>query len=404
MRSKRICGPALALMLAAGAIRAQSLYTYSPGGVIEFTGPPAGPCLYPNGPPVSIFPPVIGPCFAPGPPVPGLGDVAVDPTTDTVYITDGPVIGVYTSAGVHLGSVPPIPPFAPLTGLGLDGAGGMLWITDGFMYAGIAVPILLCGPPPLIAVGPFPVPIGPFFGGPIGDIDWDPGTLSLFACDAVGLVGNFFPGPVSPPGPFGVFPVAPGPCPPLAGPLVGLAIDRTMPGAGVFYVTDGLTISYLVAPGVPAPPTFYTTAFCYPSPVPPPLSGLAFAGRQITFGTGANNAGGAVPTIGSVGQSWAGNPAYSVTIAGATPGGFAYLKYSAGSLCPPTPVVGVPLYLAAPRFTAAVLVVGVGGTATFTAPIGAAIPVGLSLDLQWIVVAPGEVAVTSGAELTVIAP
>jgi hypothetical protein len=404
MRIEKIVRRALVLALVAGAAGAQSLYTFSPGGVVEFTGPPAGPCVYPNGPVIGAFPPIAVPCFAPGPPVAPFGDVAVDPTTDTIYVTDGPVIGVYTSAGAHLGSVPPIAPFAPLSGMGIDGGGGILWITDGFLYGGIALPFLLCGAPPPVAIGPFPVPIGPFFAGPIGDIDWDPGTGSLFACDAAGLVGNFFPGPASPPGPFGIFPVAPGPCPPLAPPLYGIAVDRTLPGTGTIYVTDGLTISYLVAPGVPAPLTFYTTAFCYPTPAPPPLSGLAFAGRQITYGAGANNLGGPVPTIGSVGQTWVGNPAYTMTLAGALPGAIAHLKYSPMPLCPPPIIVGLPLYLMPPLATAVIVPVGLAGTASFTAPIPPAFPIGLNVYLEWVVLMFPGVAVTSGAELTLIAP
>ena len=389
------------LLWSVSTVEAQSLYTYDVAATaIEHTGPPGGPCAYPNGPIVSGFPAIAGPCVAPGPALPPLGDVTVDVTTNLVYVSDGPLIGVYTTAGVHLGSHPS--PLAPITGMGVDGVAGLLWITDGIMYGALPLPLPLCGPIAPFAVGPFPAPIGAFFAAPLGGLDWDPITGTLWGCDFAGLVGNFFPGPASPPGPFGLFPVPPLPCP-LVPPLLGIAVDRAGP-AGLIYVTDGVTVSHMLPGGAPAPPTFYTPVPCYPVPAPPPVAGLAFTGHQITYGVGGNNLAGPIPVIGSIGNSYPGNPAYGVTLSGATPGSVAYLKFSMGSSCPPLPVLGVPVYIAVPRFTATVMVVGGGGTAAFASPIPAAFPVGLPVHLQWAVLSFPGLAVTSGARLTLVAP
>ena len=78
--------------------------------------------------------------------------------------------------------------------------------------------------------------------------------------------------------------------------------------------------------------------------------------------------------------------------------------YSFGPLCPPLAVLGVPIYLAAPRFNAIIVGVGAGGTAAFTAPIPPVTPLGLSVHLQWVVLTGVSLQVTSGAELTTRAP
>jgi hypothetical protein len=388
-------------VVAAGRHEAQSLYSFDPTlAVTEFTGPPAGACAYPNGPVISAFPAAAAICPGPAPFAGIVGDVAVDVTTDIVYVTDGAIVSGYTSAGVQVGSIPP--PLAAITGLAVDSGPGLLWLTDGVTYG--AIPLGAgCAAGVPFAVGPFPVPIGPIFGGPITDLDWDSATGTLLACDVTGLVGSFVPGPAPAPGPYGVFPVLAGPCG-LVPPLVGIAIDKALPGSGTHYVTDGLTVARLLPGGGLAPPTFYSPAPCFPAPPAPPIAGLAFAGRQITYGAGADNAGLPVPTIGSVGESWVGNPLYTVTLAGSVPGGVARLKYSFGSLCPPLGIVGVPIYLSAPRFTAVIVGVGAGGGAAFAAPIPPAIPFGLSIYLQWVVLTGVSVQVTSGAELTTIMP
>jgi hypothetical protein len=388
------------VLVGASAATAQSLYAFDPTlTVTELSGPPAPPCAYPAGPVNSAFPTagVLCPAVAAFP-LP-LGDVAVDVLADNVYVSDGVVIAAYSRFGAHLGTA--FPPLPGITGMAVA-APGLLWITDGVLYG--AVPLGLgcpVGPLPFV-VGPFPVPIGPIFAGPIGDLDFDPTTGSLLACDALGIVGSFFPGAAGV-GPFGVFPVAPGACG-LAPGLMGIAFDKALPGTGTFYVTDGVTVARLLPGGVPAPLTFYSPVTCFPVPTGAPVVGLAFAGRQIPFGFGADNSGLPVPVIGSVGQSYAGNPAYSVTLAGSVPGGLGLLRYSFGAACPPLGLLGVPLYLLAPRFAAVNAPVGPLGTAAFVTPIPPAGFFGPSVYLQWIVLTGVSIQVTSGAELRVILP
>jgi hypothetical protein len=319
-----------------------------------------------------------------------------------VYVTDGAVISAFSIAGVHLGSA--MPPIPGLTGMAADGPGGLLWITDGLLYG--AVPLGLgcpIGPLPF-AVGPFPVPIGPIFGGPIGDLDWEGATGSLIACDAVGVVGSFLPGPLPAIGPYGVWVPPPLPCP-LAAPLLGIAFDKTLPGSGTVFLTDGALIQRFLPGGAMAPPTFYFPLPCIPIPAALPIAGLAFAGRQITYGMGADNSGLPAPVIGAVGQSYIGTPAYTITLAGSVPGGIATLKYSLGAACPAPIIVGVPSYLTAPRFTGTILPVGAGGGAALTVAIPpGSIPPGVSIFLQWIVLTGASVQVTSGAEFTTMLP
>jgi hypothetical protein len=395
MRSVAVALAALAL---ASVGRAQTLYTFDPAlAVTEISGPPAPPCLYPNGPVNFVFPAAPGACAGPGPIVAPLGDVAVNPLTDVVYVSDGAAIFAYAAGGAPLGfGVPPI----VITGMGV-GVGGMLWITDGFVYGAVALAGIGCpaGPLPFV-VGPFPVPIGPIFGGPIGDIDFDPATGSLIGCDAAGVVGSFLPGPAPAPGPYGAF-AAPA-C--LAPPLVGIAFDKAFAGTGTVFVTDGAIIARILPGGALAPATFYFPLNCIPIPGALPKVGLAFAGRQITYGAGADNSGLPAPTIGSIGQSYVGNPAFGVTLAGSVPGGTAFLRYSFGAACPPLPAVGVPFYLAAPRFPAATLPVGAGGGAGLAVPIPPATPPGITVYLQWIVLTGVSVQSTSGAALTTILP
>ncbi len=382
--------------------RAQSLYSLDATGaapplVDQIAGPPFGPCLYPNGPLVSSFPALPGLCPGLGPVV--IGDVAVDPIMDLVFVSDGLMVVGYTSAGLFLGSYPA--PIA-ITGLGYDAVAGLLWITDGFVYGALPPPLACALVPPPTVIGPFPVPVAPgFFLGPIGDIDWDPGPGSLWGCDAAGVVGNFMPAPFPLPGPFAFFPVPPVPCP-LAPLLVGVAVDKTLPGAGIVYVTDGAMVARILPGGAPAPPTFYTPMSCFP--LATPSAGLAFAGRMITYGAGADTTALPAPTIGSIGQSYVGNPGFGVTLAGSVPGGTAYLLFSVGPLCPPALAVGLPIYLGLPRSLAVVAPVGPGGGAGFVGPIPPAFPPGASIYLQWVVFTGGSIQVTSGAELTLMLP
>ena len=90
---------------------AQSLYAIdgvgdgATPGVLEFSGPPGGACAIPDGPLLSSFLPGAGATcpgpgvFAPPPASPPAGDVAVDMSTDTIYVTDGtPLVASYDAA------------------------------------------------------------------------------------------------------------------------------------------------------------------------------------------------------------------------------------------------------------------------------------------------------------------
>ncbi len=394
----------------AGTSRAQTLYVVSPvPAVTEISGPPAPPCGYPAGPVTAFFPALGGLCPGLAPFAAPLGDVASDPITDTVYATDGALLAAYTPAGVPLGfAVPPIP---GLTGLGM-GLGGLLWITDGLVYG--AVPVAGIGCPGLalpFVLGPFPVPIGPIFAGPIADLDFEGATGSLLACDGFGIVGSFFPGPLPAPGPYGFFPMPPAPCP-LAPGLIGIAFDKTLPGSGTFFVSDGVLIRRALPGGGVAPATFYFPFPCIPIPAPLPIAGLAFAGRQIPYGVGADSLGFPAPIIGSVGQSYVGNPAFSVTLAGSIPTSRAILRSGFAPACPATRFRGVPNFLAGrpffgpsgPTFLTTRVLVGAGGGAVYTTAIPPAIPPGVTYYMQWMALTPVSFQVTAGAALTTMLP
>jgi hypothetical protein len=403
----------LALAFGARVTQAQSLYAFDPTlTVTELTGPPAPPCGDPLGPVNSAFLALPGACpgaFAFAPP---LGDIAVDPVTDTIYVTSGGIIVEYSRAGANLGFV--IPPVAGLTGLAI-GAPGMLWITDGFMYGAIPTAPFGCpgGLVPFV-VGPFPVPIGPIFAGPIGDLDFEGATGSLIACDAAGTIGSFFPGPLSPVGPYGFFVLPAAGC--LGPGLMGIAFDKTLPGTGTFFATDGAMILRALPGGFPAPPTFAFPFPCFPAATFGPVVGLAFAGRQIPYGAGADSIGLPVPSIGSVGQSYVGNPAFIVTLTGSLPTSKAILRMSFAPACPRTPLLGLPNLLGSALFGASGLsgaatvpfftktVVGPGGTATYATPIPPTIAPGTSVYLQWLVKTPFSLQVTGGGALTTMLP
>ncbi len=395
-------GAAVLFALAfAASTHAQALVGFDGAApaVVEFTGP-AGACGYPTGPVLGAFPtaaPFICPIAGPAP-LP-LGDVAVDRIADTVFVTDGVIITEYTAAGAPvngfivagLGIVP-----GPLTGLGYDPLAGMLWITDGVFAAGILPPPPPGCAAPLVAVPAFPLAAA----GLVTDIAWDPLTGSLFMCDLGGAITNVFPGGA--PGPFGAFPAAAGGCFGVAPGLQGIAVDTSGP-PGVLYVTDGLVVSYLLAVGAPAPPTFYSSAPC--SATPALLNGLAFTARPINYGTGADTTGLLPPVAGAIGQSWSGNGGFALTLTGSVPGSFARALYSVGGpLCPAVPVLGLPLLIAPPINRLGTVPVSAVGFATVPASL-ATVPPGISVFTQWVAITPvPSLQVSNGLEFTTTLP
>lgn len=408
---KRFAGAVGIGCLLAGGASAQTLYGFdgNAGGatpiVREFTGPP-GPNGYPNGPRVLAFPATGGP-ICPGlvavPPAPPIdGDITVNAVTDEIYAADPMRIARYASNGAFLDSF--LSPL-PVAGMGLDASGPLLWITDGVVYGAVAVPPLYgcLGAPPPFASGPFPVPMGPgLFTAPITDIAYDPGNGSLWGCDLAGNVGNFLPGPVFVPGPFGFFGAAPGPCG-LAPALTGIAVDNTLPGVGTVYVTDGVMVARILPGGAPAPPTFYSPVPCFPTPGPA-LSGLAFSSRPISFGVGGDSSGGSPPLIGSIAQSVVPNPGLSFTLSGSVTGASASLLLGTGALGPPLPILGVPLYVGGMLVPLGVTKVRYPGQAFVNVPLPA-VATGSTLFVQWVIVTPtGSVQTSPGMAFTTAFP
>ncbi len=325
-----------------------------------------------------------------------LGDIAVNDMANTVWVTDGLILGEYVPPGAAVRSfgLPPgtIIPGA-LTGLGYGA--GQLWITDGAFIAGIAPP-----PPPgcpgaaAIITPPWPVPAG--FGF-VTDVDFDPSTGTLWACTAAGLVGNLGIGG----GLIAAF--APAACA-LAAPLTGLACDHATPtfaGAPLcLYISNGAIVSYITPPGGPGPAKFYVTGPCFPD-LAAPSTGLSSSLHGITYGAGFDPMGPPFPTFASVGQSTTPSAGFGLVLASASPapGTVAALFVDLKALCPAIPFKGNPLYCL-PTLLVGPLPV-VGGGLFLPAALPPALPVGASVYAQWVIKkGGGGFQVSNGLEFT----
>lgn len=378
--------PAALLAALSASASAQTLYTWDQtmGVVSEFHGgPDPATCGYPTGPVVSAFAvPAGSPCpeplpiggFGPSP-----GGVAYDSATNTVLVSDGIVVGRYTTAGAFVGSVlSPLPVF----GISMDSVAGLLWCTDGgaLAYALIPPPPGACGAVAVIAVPPFPIP----GGGPFLEIDWEPVTGSLFASSLAPLITNFLPGGA--PGPFGTFGVPLGPCflPPL---ILGLAVHDGAP-PGTLFVSNGFATSVILPGGAPAPPSFTFPFLCAPNPAP--TRGLAFAAHGVPYGLGFDPDGLAAPAAATVGPSTTPSALFAHTLASAVPGGIAALVLSTGFACPAFPLLGAPALISpfGPTPILATVPVGPLGTVFLPTPIPPAVAVGVPLFDQWFILKP----------------
>jgi hypothetical protein len=394
-----------ALSLAVLPAPAQTLYTIDApaGAIFETTSPPAGACGYPN----AIAPgfPAAAPFVCPTPgaaPAPPIGGIAIDRFTDTIFYTDGALIGAYTPAGAPTSVFgPPAGIFGgPLTGLALDSAAGVLYATDGAICAGMFPAF----PPGCVAAAPATPPF-PMPGFAVG-IDFDPFLGVIWGIDPVGAVFNVVPG--GGPGPIPFFMEGN-----LPGPYEGIAVNvaTLAPGVGDLFVTDGAGIAHIL-PGPaagPAPfaaPTFYAPLPFWPTPVP--SHGLAMAGRAITYGAPS---GATAPTIGGIGQSITPNPAFAVTVTGGlAPGDLAYFYLGFGALCPPF-AAPPTLYLTVPPFGPPPILFGgcvAGPGGACAAPVPLPIPAfvtGAGLTVQaFVITAAGGVSATEGLYLTTTAP
>jgi hypothetical protein len=403
LASNRIPPLALAAVALAATVRAQTLYTLdrTNGFVFETTGI-EDPCLLPiSGPIQSLFATVgNAQCPGLGPISVNLGDIAVDPIDDVVYVTDGSRIAAYSAAEEQLlASV--TSPMPALTGLGVDAAGRLLWITDGSHYGALELPLASCAPVDLV-FGPLAVPIGTVFSDVILDLDWDEASGALLACDAQGYVGSFLVDGSA--GPYATYQAGsssfPGACAALDSLLLGLAVDRARAGSGIVYLTDGFTVARFAPGGSLAPPTFYAPDSCYDSPASTFMCGLGFAGRLVPTDAGGNSF-----TLRANGQSWIGNPNYGLSIRGVLPGSMLLLQYSFDRLCPWLSLPrGARYFLAAPRFTAARFTT-TSTVASMSSAIPPTIPPGLELFVQWLVLRPdGRVEASPVGVLTTILP
>lgn len=399
------CRSVLVVGVLAGTSSAQSIYTvHGPlGRVFQHAGPSAGACNYPFGPLASSFPFAVGSCSpAPFSPPPSLlGDIAVDRVNDHVYVTNGALVGVQTPAGIAVTSFPvSIPTMGGLTGMGFDGLGGLLWVTDGIQAAALQPPTTSCAAPSLV-VPPFALP-GVAVTGLYTDIDWDSASQSLLLCSANGFVASVLVGGA--PGPHGLFPVAPGSCP-LPLPLTGIAVDAAAaPGSGAFFVGSATMSAYLLPGDVPAPLTFYRTATCATVPIPF-CSGLAFAARPISFGQG-DGAGAPTPFITSTGQSLSPSPGFAIQLFTASSFDLALLFHGVDAACPAFELPPPVLLALAP--TPSLIFAGVTsatGTATANLPLPSGMSPPQSHFFQWFVVsAEGEITSSAGLEASIALP
>ncbi len=355
-----------ALLFISPAANAQTLYGIGFNcSLWEFTTAPGGPCLAPNPMRTLCNYCVASPC---PPPYAGpltdelLGDVAVDCLKDTVWVTDGRVLQEYVGDR-PCGTPPPCTPLdsfvnplapvmGPLTGLGMDETGALtgvptLWITDGFLIAGISP--TGCGA--AVVCGPIPVALP--VGSVLTDLTWDPnptpvGPGSLWACDSAGFVHNIVV-TCAPPAPSAtiVFSFMPPSCG-LTAPLTGIAFDLATPGVrstrAQLYVTDGFVVEYVEVSGGPAAPQFYTPVLC--TPTNDYLTGLAYATHGITYGTPRVSA-----RIGSYGQSCSPGPTFGLEWIGEPPGTTSVILVAnfqipgPGFACPPIPALGTSFWV-----------------------------------------------------------
>jgi hypothetical protein len=360
----------------------------------QMTGPPAGPCFYPNGPMIGGFPyavPFGCPTAGPYSTLPG-GDITIDRVNDTVWVCDDLTITNYTKAGVPLNSFPTPQPFG-IRALGWGRLGGLnlLWISNGFDFAAILPPAAPGCVLPTYVIPPTPVA----FPGMVTDIDFDPLTGTLFMSNSNGLVSNqYVTGAL---GPYGLF--APGGC--FGGALTGIAVNT--PGCKTLYVTNSQTVAHINMGGGLAAPTFYTPNPCFSWAGAAPLSGLAHDCSPIRYGQGCDNTLFTIPTIGWSGQSLSPNPTFAITLGNADPGN-AFLLVGLSAPCPAPFFMNCRL-LVFPITTTIGPIFHAGPTVTLPASLPPGLPCPLSIYTQWVnMKTAGGVETTAGMEFSIGLP
>ena len=350
-----------------------------------------------------------------------LGDVADDPLTDTMFLTDGITIEQYTldtPCGGPMGCSPLnafLPPssMGGITGMCFDNTGGvvapggtpLLWITDGFALAALVVgPTFSCTYS--VAFGPCLVtPVGI---GPITDISWDPNSGSMWACDVSGMVHNIS----LPSCNVGYsFPAAPA-CG-LTTLLQGIAYDAGTPtlpplppSAPTLYVTDGLVVARLDVTGLFGTPTFGAPVACTPTPAF--LSGLALTqhGNSYSFPR-------VLAYLDTYGQASTPGPTFGVDVYNAPAGANAWfiLNFNfpgPGFLCPALGAAGTKIYV---NPTPPAFINNIGplppGCVSIPLPIPSGAPVGLEVYIQIVFIptsGPPAVDATNAVATTVMLP
>ena len=398
--------------LAASPADAQVLFGFDGGAgtVWEFPSVPGPPCVQPSNPPFAwpyaffLAPCAVPPAtLLPTAPAPAgiLGDVASNRLTDTIFVTDGVLISEHLGGGPFTGTpgtiinsfpVPPAFGLGPITGMchdsgGVLTGGPVLFITDGFLMAGITPSAPgTCGPPALVLP---PVPV-PAVVAPATDITFDPTSFTFWACDVGGFLTNFAPG-----GAFlGATPVA-GICGLGGAPLQGIAWDLASASpflgaqpAGALYVTDGFVVAYLVpAPLGPAAPTFYSPFPC--NPTPGPITGLAFKTGGITYGTPGPTFLPPPILLMTSGQASSPGPTHALTYIGTAATSDVWVVYgfnvfAPGFFCPPVfPFLATPLYVDFFTPPGGLLFLGPGApSVSIPAAIPAGVPPGLGIFMQ----------------------
>ncbi|MCP3917695.1 MAG: hypothetical protein GY711_19295 [bacterium] len=385
--SVRLASPFVGLALAAPDLSAQTLFTFDQiaGSVLEFHGSvdPCGNAI-----------PSLKNAFAPDTSCGGSlsgSDVAYDAANDLLFYADNTHVSVHAADGAYAYSfTSPL----PIRGMGCDAAAQLLWATDGFSAFALAIPGAGCASGTVATLASPSVPIpGP---GLWLDVDWDPGTGSLFACGVLGNVVNF--GTSGALGTFGIYAIPTCSGNPFG--LKGIAVDTTSildPGLGHVYVSDGFNVGSYLPGGVPTlPGTLSLTAACTPMPVATPTRGLAFAPRGVAFGIGVDPDGLAAPVGTQRGACVIPNMNFGFELEQADPTGIGYLVLSESAACPPYAYPGGVLVYTAFNVNYAgtfdIVPVAPDGTASASVPIGAGTPsswaYGRSFVAQWLILKP----------------
>ena len=411
-----------ALVALAVSAQAQTLYGIDDTGtLIQFKRAPDNNCENFSASPSTVFSYTSSTfCGALLPLVSSQGDIGVDRMNDVLWVCDGFAFTEFSTASTGMrhfdltnlqnGAGVPQPDPSPLTGLGVDAIGGLLWVTDGTSAYAIqppAAPGCNMGQVPILVQGPIAIPLSA--GSVASDIDWDSQTSSLWACDNSGAVTSF--NTDGTPGPFGSLVVA-SVC--TTTNLTGIAVDSAA-AAGIVTITDGTSVTRVDMnnAGNPAATTFYAPADCQavPEPFPPTpyvLSGLASSAHAFSFGR---------PTFGGVtaflpvmgfegGQSVVPNPAFALSFAGAHDGELALLYRSNSQTCPPFNIFGVNVYISLlPLHFVGSLMVGPTGLGTIATPLPA-ISVGKTVSAQYFFLdfGAGTVSSTGALAFTTAAP